>query len=1397
MIDTQQALQPSHKQKEYNTLVQPLLQILSEYQGGVEAHAQTVIASLFEEYYSVEHHFYKTREEALVNKLRAQFRGNHKKIYEIELSHFQLAGKNALMLALLRTIRDVKPFTKLLGHLSDLSGPGHREVSLEARHRLITCTLPSWTERYSSMETMLMSGDYDYLVVQPGAIFDVITAFFDHPVPSVLRASLDVYIRRAYHAYEISESSIFLPAEEPSIPPHERTPVSAEWFYSSGERDPNSPNLLTASVPPAPFFEHTRSPSDEAAIAMTRSPGLGKMARTNTDTDLVKLGLRAANNEGKLFVFTSEAHARAKFEECLASFNPVTIQGEGEVLNNVLKAIIIPETRKPDDDQTNIAKFYQFLKPYHATLREKGIRRVTIVLAYTQLLPLYYTFRERLDYQEHAIFRHVEPPLAYHLELRRLDNYHIELIPTDNKTIHLYFAEEIKQGKGEPHQSLFARAMVRGDLTSGSMDIMVAEAEHIVNECCNAIELALGQQKYRNAWNNHIFLAFLPEAPLNAEKVRGICQDMAARYWHKLGRVKVGEVELVGRLKLTDTGHPLSARFFINNPTSYIFEYDAYIDLKDPRTHRSSLSALFGSKKLDGKEVPMYTPPTHVQRKRMQALQNSTSYAYDYPALIEEALRREWVVYKQQHRGLNPTLLSQQPKQLVHARELILDAEHKGLVEVDRPYGVNDVAMVAWKMQLHTPEYPKGRTVIVIANDITVQIGSFGPLEDKVFYFASEQARILGVPRLYIAANSGARIGLAQEVKDRFRVEWQDPRDPLKGFRHFYLTEQDYQALKTSVKATKTAEDHYTITDIIGIEDGLGVENLRGSGMIAGETSRAYEETCTITLVTGRTVGIGAYLVRLGQRTIQNQGPIILTGASALNKVLGRDVYLSNVQLGGTQIMFANGVSHMVVNDDVQGLLSAVHWLGYVPEKRGAPLPFLTPVDPVDRLIDFVPTKSPYDPRHMLAGMDHNSVAPPTSTASAAAASAEAGSGLANGSTSSSSALESATGFFDRGSFTETLAGWGKTVVCGRARLGGIPVGVISVETRTVELILPADPAAADSTETLVQQAGMVWFPDSAYKTAQCIMDFNREELPLIIFANWRGFSGGLRDLYQEILKFGSYIVDALRTFKQPAIIYIPANAELRGGAWVVLDPTINPSKMEMYCDETGRGGVLEPAGTVEIKYKDKDVIVTMHRLDPELISLDAQLKAVKDAEERKKLEKRVREREASLMGMYGQVATNFADLHDTPGRMKEKEVIREVLQWRTSRTFLYHRINRRVQEEYLKREISTTAPSLSEEGVTDLLRTWLRVSEPTEADAIWASDARTAAWLTSKRVYLQTQLTALRRDKQREHALRLASVDPLASAEGLLLGFEGAQLAGADKELLRAHLQQLLQKLA
>ena len=60
-------------------------------------------------------------------------------------------------------------------------------------------------------------------------------------------------------------------------------------------------------------------------------------------------------------------------------------------------------------------------------------------------------------------------------------------------------------------------------------------------------------------------------------------------------------------------------------------------------------------------------------------------------------------------------------------------------------------------------------------------------------------------------------------------------------------------------------------------------------------------------------------------------------------------------------------------------------------------------------------------------------------------------------------------------------------------------------------------------------------------------------------------------DMYGEILKYGAYIVDALVEYTQPVFVYIPPFGELRGGAWVVVDPKINPDVMEMYADKDSR----------------------------------------------------------------------------------------------------------------------------------------------------------------------------------------------------------------------------------
>lgn len=81
--------------------------------------------------------------------------------------------------------------------------------------------------------------------------------------------------------------------------------------------------------------------------------------------------------------------------------------------------------------------------------------------------------------------------------------------------------------------------------------------------------------------------------------------------------------------------------------------------------------------------------------------------------------------------------------------------------------------------------------------------------------------------------------------------------------------------------------------------------------------------------------------------------------------------------------------------------------------------------------------------------------------------------------------------------------------------------------------------------------------------------------------------------MYDELLKQGAKIVDGLVNYRQPVFVYIVPNGELRGGAWVVLDPSINPEHMEMHADVDARAGVLEPEGIIEIKMRRDKIVWT------------------------------------------------------------------------------------------------------------------------------------------------------------------------------------------------------------
>uniref|UniRef100_A0A803SPN3 acetyl-CoA carboxylase n=1 Tax=Anolis carolinensis TaxID=28377 RepID=A0A803SPN3_ANOCA len=932
----------------------------------------------------------------------------------------------------------------------------------------------------------------------------------------------------------------------------------------------------------------------------------------------------------------------------------------------------------------------------------------------------------------------------------RMRHFHLQALPCANHKMHLYLGTARVRARPEStDQRLFVRAIVRhSDLITkeASFEYLQNEGERLLLEAMDELEVAFNDKGYRTDCN-HIFLNFVPTVVMDPAKIEESVRSMVMRYGRRLWRLRVLQAEVKINIRRSPSDPALPVRLFLTDESGYRLDISLYREVYDPSTG-SIMFHSFGEKQgpLHGMLINTpYVTKDLLQSKRFQAQSLGTTYVYDFLEMIRQALFKLW--------GSSESC----PAEVLTFTELVLDSQGK-LMQMNRLPGGNEIGMVAFKMDLRTPEYPTGREVVFIVNDITYKMGSFGPEEDLLFLRASELARAEGIPRIYVAANSGARIGFAEEVKHKFQVAWVDPADPYKGFRYLYLTPQDYTKISSSnlvhcKHVEEAGESRYILTDIIGKDEGFGVENLRAAAAIAGESSLAYDEIVTISMVTCRAIGIGAYLVRLGQRVIQVENShIILTGAGALNKVLGREVYTSSNQLGGVEIMHNNGVSHVAVPDDFEGVYTILQWLSYMPKGCPclaflnlvpgvfSPLPIMPPTDPIEREIEFFPSKCPYNPRWMLAGRPH-----PTTK------------GLWQ------------SGFFDHGSFSEIMQPWAQTVVVGRARLGGIPVGVIAVETRTVELAVPADPANPESEAKVIQQAGQVWFPDSAFKTAQAIRDFDRERLPLLVFANWRGFSGGMKDMYDQVLKFGAYIVDSLRQFKQPALVYIPPHSELRGGSWVVIDPTINPLHMELYADRDSRGGILEAEGTVEIKFRKKDLVKTMRRVDEACASIAQRLGAPDlPKEKRRDLEMQLQAREEHLLPIYHQVAVQFADLHDTPGRMQEKGVITDILQWKTARSFFYWRLRRLLLEEVVKADILSANHELSNSHIQSMLRRWFLETEGTVKGYLWDNNQVVVEWLEKHlkeedgaKSAIRDNIKYLKRDYALKHIRNLVQANP------------------------------------
>ncbi|KAL9621875.1 MAG: hypothetical protein Q9160_003696 [Pyrenula sp. 1 TL-2023] len=1309
------------------TSLAPLVQVMDKYTEGLKAHEFQVFISLLEQYWEVEKHFSSQtrRDEDAILKLREENKDEIRKVVDIVLSHSRTPSKNNLILAVLDIYRPNLPnvgnvakyFRPVLKRLTELESRATAKVALKAREMLIQSALPSLEERQAQLEHILKSSvvesrygetgwdhrqpDLDTLkevVDSKYTVFDVLPLFFGHQDPWVSLAALEVYVRRAYRAYTVKEVQYHNDQEPPFMMSWDfvlRKVGQSEFGMPLGSSYPSGPS--TPTTPIRNPLQRITSISDMSYLEQratdepTRKGVIVPCPYLDEAEEVLPRALEAFPRAGT----KKRQNAAGGLSDLSGARKPTVPRLESEDELTGVCNIAIRDVEDMDDKEI-LSRLNSVIEDNKSELLARRVRRITFLCGHRDgTYPGYFTFRGP-NYEEDSSIRHSEPALAFQLELGRLSKFNIKPVFTENRNIHVYEA----LGKGPERDKVidkryFTRAVVQPGRLRDDIPIveyLVSEADRLMNDILDALDV-IGNN---NSDLNHIFINFSPVFALQPKDIEQALAGFLERFGLRLWRLRVTGAEI--RILCTDpnTGAPYPMRVVVTNTSGYVIQVEMYAErkAKDGEWVFESIggNTKQGSMHLRPVNTP-YPPKEWLQPKRYKAHLMGTQYVYDFPELFRQAFQNSWAKATAKH----PPLGEQKPAvgECIDYSELVLD-DAGTLAEVSREPGTNTFGMVAWIITAKTPEYPKGRKFIVVANDITYQIGSFGPREDTFFNKCTEMARKMGIPRIYLSANSGARIGMADELIPHFNVAWNDPEKPEAGFKYLYLTpevnkryENKKEVITTPI--TEDGEKRHKITTIIGAKDGLGVECLRGSGLIAGATSKAYEDIFTLTLVTCRSVGIGAYLVRLGQRAIQIEGqPIILTGAPAINKLLGREVYTSNLQLGGTQIMYRNGVSHMTAEDDFRGVEKIVEWMSFIPDKKNNPVPISPSADTWDRDVSYYPpSKQAYDVRHLISGKEDDE-------------------GFLSG-------------LFDKDSFQEALGGWARSVVVGRARLGGIPMGVIAVETRTVENVTPADPANPDSMEQITQEAGGVWYPNSAFKTAQALNDFNNgEQLPVMILANWRGFSGGQKDMYGEVLKYGSYIVDALVKYEQPIFIYIPPLGELRGGSWVVVDPTINPEKMEMYADVDSRGGVLEPEGIVGIKYRQEKQLETMARLDPIYNELHRE-SIDKDIskEDAQVLKKKMADRAETLKPVYLQIALQFADLHDRAGRMEAKGTIRHPLEWKSARRFFYWRLRRRLSEEVLLKRMVTASsggingkysapqPSESKEKNLALLKSW------------------------------------------------------------------------------------------
>ncbi len=119
----------------------------------------------------------------------------------------------------------------------------------------------------------------------------------------------------------------------------------------------------------------------------------------------------------------------------------------------------------------------------------------------------------------------------------------------------------------------------------------------------------------------------------------------------------------------------------------------------------------------------------------------------------------------------------------------------------------------------------------------------------------------------------------------------------------------------------------------------------------------------------------------------------------------------------------------------------------------------------------------------------------------------------------------------DNSEFDQFKKDYGKTIVCGYARIDGWAVGIVANQRTVIK-----------NTKGEIQIGGVI-YNDSADKAARFIQNCNQKKIPLVFLQDVTGFMVGSRSEHAGIIKDGAKLVNAVSNSVVPKITIVIGNS--------------------------------------------------------------------------------------------------------------------------------------------------------------------------------------------------------------------------------------------------------------